>query len=88
MSTEEQEITLVVQRDHLSTPELGHGWEEGSEQPSDVHSEQCGKVVQDELGGMRRWAGVTADLLTEDDAGQLEVGRGARGEVDDGNGIW
>ena len=82
MSTEEQEITLIMQRDNLSTSKLRHGREEGPEQSSHVHTQQRGKVVQDEFGS------VPADLLTEDDASQLEIGRWPCREVDDGDSVW
>lgn len=87
MSTEEQEIPLIMQRDHLSPPELRHGREQGPKQPPDVHPEQGREIVQDEFGGMRRGSSVPADLLAEDDACEFKVGRRAGGKVDDGDGV-
>lgn len=51
MTTEEQEITLIVQRDHLTTSEHGHGREHGSEQSANRDTEQSRESVQDEF----RW---------------------------------
>ena len=50
MPPEEEEISLVVEGDNLSSAELGKGREEGAKEPSDRVSEECGEVVQDELG--------------------------------------
>jgi hypothetical protein len=50
MSTEEQEISLVVQSDHLTSLELRHGREEGTEESPGLDSQQGGEVVEDEFG--------------------------------------
>jgi hypothetical protein len=53
MSTEEEEITLVVEGNYLTTFELWEWGEEGAEYSADGVTEESGKVVQDELG--YRW---------------------------------
>jgi hypothetical protein len=50
MATEEEEVSLIVQRDDLSAAELGLGREQSTKDSSDRVSEQSGEVIQDELG--------------------------------------
>lgn len=50
MSSEEEKVALVVQRDDLSSAELGQRGEEGPEKPANRVTEEGGKVVKDELG--------------------------------------
>jgi hypothetical protein len=50
MTSEEQEISLVVQRDHLSSPELRLRWKQGTEETTDRKTEEGVKVVKDEFG--------------------------------------
>lgn len=54
MTTEKEEITLVVQRDDLTTTEHGHWREHGAKQSTDRDTEQGGESVQDEF----RYTGV------------------------------
>ena len=53
MPPEEQEISLVVQGDDLSTFELGERREEGTEESSDRETEPGLEVVEDEFGRVR-----------------------------------
>jgi len=46
VTPEEQETTLIMQRDHLPTLELGHGMEHRSEHPSNRVSQPRHEVVQ------------------------------------------
>lgn len=49
MTTEEEEITLVVQRDDLTPSEHGHWREHRAEQSTDRDTEQGRESVQDEF---------------------------------------
>ena len=77
-----------MQSHDLPPSELRHGREERSKQPTNVHSEQGGKVVQDEFRGVRGSTSVSSDLLSEDDAGEFKVGSRSSREVDHGDGVW
>jgi hypothetical protein len=87
MSSEEQEISLIVQRDDLSALELRQRWEERPEEFSDRETQSGLEVVEDEFGRVRGRPGVARDLLGELDRGELEVGGRTDGEIDDGDGI-
>jgi hypothetical protein len=50
VSTEEEEITLIVEGDYLSTSELGSWGEEGTEDLTDGLPEKGGEVVQYQFG--------------------------------------
>lgn len=50
MSSEKDKVTLVVQRRHLSSLELGNMREECREHASDGMTQTSVEVVQDQLG--------------------------------------
>lgn len=53
MTTEEEEVALVMQGDDLATAELRERGEEGSEHATDSVTQQRCEAVQDEFG----WGG-------------------------------
>ena len=53
MSSEKQEITLVMQSYHLATLELGKRREQRLKHSSDGMSKAGGKIIQDKLRVMR-----------------------------------
>ena len=57
MTSEEEEISLVMQRDHLSTPKLRLGREQGTKETTDRQTEEGVEVVQDEFGWWKRKRG-------------------------------
>jgi len=46
----EQEVSLIVESDDLSSAKLGKRGKEGAEEPSNGISKKSGEVVQDGLG--------------------------------------
>lgn len=59
MSAQEEEVALVVKRDDLSALELGHRREERLEHSADSVPESGDEVVQDKLGIVICWLGMT-----------------------------
>jgi hypothetical protein len=57
MTSEEEEIALVMQRDHLTTPELRLRREQGTKKTTDRETEEGVEVVQDEFGWWNRKRG-------------------------------
>lgn len=55
MEPEKNEVSLVVEGDHLSTQKLWVLWEKGSEQSSDAVAQTCGEVVQNHLWIVFSW---------------------------------
>jgi len=61
VAPEEDEITLVVERDYLSTLQLGVGRIQGAEEMSGEETQGSGKVVEDEFWDMAGGSAVTWD---------------------------
>jgi hypothetical protein len=59
MAPEEQEISLVMQRDHLSALELGHRGEHGLKHPSNSVPQPRYEVVQYKFRKMSRGSSMT-----------------------------
>lgn len=87
MSPEEQEISLVMQRDHLSPLELRHWREKSLEHPSNGVTQSSDKVVEHEFGIVRTGAGMSKYLLCELDGRKFEVRCRTRRKMDDSQGI-
>jgi hypothetical protein len=62
MSAEEQEVTLVMESYDLPALELGQGRKERLKHPTDRVSESRNKIVQNELGVMRRCTGMSLGI--------------------------
>jgi hypothetical protein len=58
VSSEKEEITLIVQCDHLSALKFRNRWEGRLEHPAYTVTQAGGKAIQDELGIMGCSSGV------------------------------
>ena len=59
MTPEEQEISLIMQRNHLPALELGHGREHCLKHPPNSVSQPCYEVVQNEFREVSCRSGMT-----------------------------
>jgi len=59
VAPEEQKVTLIMQRDHLPTLELGHGREHRLKHSPNCVPQPCHEVVQYQFREMSRRPGVT-----------------------------
>lgn len=64
VTSEEEEVPLIMQGDDLSAFEFGHGREEGLEHSADHVSESSHEPVEDEFGVVR--AGSSVSLKAKD----------------------
>lgn len=77
MTTEEDEIALVVKSDDLAAVELRDRREERNEHAADSVTEASGEVVEDEFRGVARGASAHAQIPAGSEGRQTEVGGGA-----------
>lgn len=75
MSSEEEKVSLIVERDDLATFELREGREERAEKTTDGETKTGLEVVEDEFGGVGGWTSVALAALTK---GEPMVSRFAR----------
>lgn len=73
MSPEEEEVTLIVKRNHLSALEFRHRREECLEETADSVAETSDKPVQDKFGEMGRRARVALNAPDQNVSVQLNA---------------
>lgn len=81
---EEHVVPLIVERDHPLPLELGLVVEQRAQHPAHRQTEPCREIVEHHFGPVRRDVLVVpAELRGDPDVGDLEVGGGTVGQVDD-----
>ena len=78
-----QKITLIMKGHHLAATKLGCVREEGAKEAADAVAQASVKIVEDEFGNMGCGLAMVLDLGARHDIGNLEEGRGSKGEVGD-----
>lgn len=69
MSSEEEEVPLIVKCDHLTSLELGHWWEQSLEETAHCVSETRNESIQDKLRVVRCRTSVSLSVRYESGSG-------------------